>query len=99
VSLEFAEHAGATAVPVEALVKREGRPGVFVADVQARKARFLPIKVGIQNSERAEVLEPALEGFVVTLGQHLLEDGSPILLPQESKPAADAEAPVPGDDQ
>jgi len=97
VSLQFADHAGATVVPGEALVKREGRPGVFAADVEARKARFVPVTVGIRNSERAEVLEPALEGFVVTLGQHLLEDGSPILLPQESKPAADAEAPVPGD--
>jgi hypothetical protein len=43
------------------------------------------VKVGISNSEFAEIVEPqALSGYVVILGQHLLAHGSPIILPKSS---------------
>ena len=52
--------------------------------------------------ELAEILEPAsLSGFVVTLGQHLLVHGSPLILPQKGpggtgkKPPASVEAGKP----
>jgi RND family efflux transporter MFP subunit len=87
----FGRHEGATLVPVAALVKRAGKEGVFLADPKARTARFVPVRTGIRSGETIEVLEPAaLEGLVVTLGQHLLEDGSPIRLPAEpGRPKAD----------
>jgi hypothetical protein len=48
-------------------------------------AQFIPVKVGISNSELAEILEPpSLSGSVVILGQHLLTHGSPIILPRSS---------------
>ncbi len=80
--IEFAQHDDATVVPVEALAKRNGRQGVFLADTQKLKAHFVPVTLGITNNELAEVLEPReTRGMVVTLGQHLLEDGSAIRLP------------------
>jgi len=45
--------------------------------------------VGIVQGERAEIVEPAqLSGYVVTLGHHLLEDGTPIILPAGALGAA-----------
>lgn len=86
--IQFDKHEGATVVPRTALVYRDDRQGVFCVDEAKSLAHFLPVKVGIVEGELAEILEPALNGRVVTLGQHLLEDGAPILLPKEtgSKP-------------
>ncbi|MBN1226011.1 MAG: efflux RND transporter periplasmic adaptor subunit [Deltaproteobacteria bacterium] len=86
VEIEFDKHEKATLIPVEALVKRSEAQGVFLADLQNQKARFIPVKVGIVNTIRAEVLNPPLAGFVVTLGHHLLEDGTPILIPGKKPP-------------
>ena len=71
---------------MEALIKRSEAQGVFLADLQNQKARFIPVKVGIVNTIRAEVLNPPLAGLVVTLGHHLLEDGTPILIPGKKPP-------------
>ena len=38
------------------------------------------------NGSEAEVIQPQLSGMVVTLGHHLLEDGSAITLPGRSEP-------------
>jgi RND family efflux transporter MFP subunit len=81
VQIEFAEHKDATVVPLNALVKRNGQQGVFLADTENMKAHFVPVTLGITDRELAEVVEPSLSGLVVTLGQHLLEDGSVIILP------------------
>lgn len=91
--IEFARHKDATVVPVEALAKRNGTQGVFLADVKARTAHFVPVTVGIIDGELAEVLKPALSGQVVTLGQHLLEDGSPITLPSDGAEVPEKEGP------
>lgn len=87
--IEFARHEKATVIPKGVRVTREEKEGVFVADADARKVRFVPITVGIIEGELAEVVEPPLSGLVVSLGQHLLEDGSSIRLPQRpaSRPA------------
>jgi len=80
--IEFDKHENATVVPVSALARRDGLQGVFVADTEEMKVRFVPVVLGITEGEFAEVIEPALEGYVVTLGQHLLEDGGSIALPK-----------------
>jgi len=80
--IEFASRAEAMIVPFSAVVTRGGRQGVFLADLENKKAVFRPVTLGIVEGERAEILEPATaSGFVVTLGHHLLEDGTPITLP------------------
>lgn len=80
--IEFANKENATVVPVNAVVKRDSQQGVFLADNQNKKVHFVPVKLGIISGELAEVVEPSsLSGFVVTLGQHLLSNGSAITLP------------------
>ena len=81
VQIEFTHKENATVVPVSALIKRKGVVGVFLADPAEMKARFFPLTIGIVNSEWAEVVKPSLDGSVVTLGHHLLEEGSTIILP------------------
>lgn len=83
VRIEFAVHENTTVVPVSCLVKRGEKEGVFLADLESQTARFVPVATGIFSNEMVEIVEPAsLSGNVVTLGQHLLADGSPILLPE-----------------
>ena len=81
VEIEFEEHRNVTAVPTAALAKRQGKQGVFLADLENMKVSFIPVEFGIINTEYAEVLQPSLNGWVVTLGQHLLENGSTITVP------------------
>ncbi len=85
--IEFARREKARLVPFSAVVTRGDRQGVFLADLENKKATFQPIRVGIVEGEKAEVLEPVnLEGYVVTLGQHLLQDGMGIILPESARP-------------
>lgn len=83
VQIEFTTHEQATVVPVSAVVRRDNRQGVFLADMENSVALFVPVKVGISTSELAEIVEPTdFSGYVVSLGQHLLADGSTIILPK-----------------
>lgn len=87
VQIEFEILNDATVVPVSSIVKRDNQQGVFLVDAEKKIAKFVPVKVGISNNELAEIIDPAsLSGFVVTLGQHLLAHGSPVILPQPSSP-------------
>ncbi|MFC1534040.1 efflux RND transporter periplasmic adaptor subunit, partial [Thermodesulfobacteriota bacterium] len=99
IQIEFAKHGDATVVPLTALIKREGRQGIFLADPQESKTRFVPVTLGIVDSELAEVVKPPLAGLVVTLGQHLLRDGSAVVLPgagPDSKSGTMRDAGPPG---
>jgi len=81
--IEFARHDNAMLIPFAALVRRENKEGIFIADLSNLKARFVPVTTGIINGELVEVIEPEISGLVVTLGNHLLEDGSDIILPEK----------------
>lgn len=81
VKIEFTRHKGATVIPRGVLINRNGRQGVFLADTQEMKAHFVPVTLGIVNGESVEVIRPVLSGPIVSLGQHLLEEGSTIILP------------------
>ena len=87
--IEFASHENATLIPVAALVRRNGTQGVFIADEDNLKALFVPVTVGITNNELAEILEPELSGMVVTMGNHLLENDSDIILPKKAPQQAE----------
>ncbi len=85
VQIEFETLNDATVVQVSSIVKRDNQQGVFLVDTENKIAKFVPVKVGISNNELAEIIDPpSLSGFVVTLGQHLLTHGSPVILPQPS---------------
>jgi len=81
VKIEFTRHENATLVPLPALVRRNDQEGIFIADPQHLKARFIPVTTGIISDEMVEVIEPVISGLTITLGNHLLEDGSNITMP------------------
>jgi len=83
--IEFARHDKATLIPFAALVRREGKEGIFIAEPNNLKARFVPVTTGIINGELVEVIEPNISGLVVTMGNHLLEDNSVITLPEKKR--------------
>jgi RND family efflux transporter MFP subunit len=82
--IQFEVHENATVVPVEAIIRKSENRGIFIADLATKTARFVPVTLGIINDDLAEILEPPISGSVVTLGQHLLEDGAPIILPDQN---------------
>ena len=96
VRIRFAERPDATVVPASALVRRNGRQGVFLADPAQGKAHFVAVRIGILSGDTAEILEPKLEGMVVTLGHHLLEDGGAIVVPGRDSSNKPGDAPVRG---
>jgi multidrug efflux pump subunit AcrA (membrane-fusion protein) len=81
-SLLLAVHENAVVVPAAALVSRNGVQGVFLADTRDMTARFLPVQPGITTGEEVEIIAPEFDGLVITLGHHLLDDQSRILLPE-----------------
>lgn len=81
VQIEFARIEGATVVPLTAVVRRNGEQGVFHLDMEAMIARFVPVKFGMMDNLFAQVLDPPLNGNVVTLGHHFLEEDGPVFLP------------------
>ncbi|HIJ55202.1 MAG TPA: efflux RND transporter periplasmic adaptor subunit [Deltaproteobacteria bacterium] len=83
VQIRFDQHENATVVPEGAIIKRNGAQGLFLADLEQRKAKFVEITVGIIHNAQAEIIAPPLTGAVVTLGHHLLQDGGSIILPAE----------------
>jgi RND family efflux transporter MFP subunit len=91
--IEFAKREETTIIPLRALVSRSGQQGIFLADIENKKAYFKPVKVGVVEGERVEILEPSpISGYVVTLGQHLLEDGTTIILPRNAPLSSEEKA-------
>ena len=90
------EQESARVVPSDAVIRRNGQDGVFIVETNESTktdiARYYPVTTGIVTQEKTEILAPELTGRVVTLGQHLLEDGSPVILPDDSRNAAAAQA-------
>lgn len=81
VTVVLAEKDSAQVVPSQAVVTRNGTSGVFVVKNGESIAHYIPVELGIITPGKTEILTPALEGSVVSLGQHLLEDGSSVILP------------------
>jgi RND family efflux transporter MFP subunit len=66
----------ATVVPEQALVTRDGTPGVFVVNPGGSQVTWRPVTVGILDGGKAQVSGEGLSGQVVVLGQQLLHNGS-----------------------
>ena len=82
VRLEFSRRDDVVSAPRAALARRNGLQGVFLADVENMQANFVPVTVGLVDGDLAEITEPEIRGYVVTLGHHLLEDGMKIVIPE-----------------
>jgi RND family efflux transporter MFP subunit len=80
VRLTVATKAQALTVPVNAVVTVEGQRGVFlVKDGTVAQADFVPIRIGLEDGTRVEVLGGLAEGArVVTTGAAALRDGDPV---------------------
>jgi RND family efflux transporter MFP subunit len=83
VAIELGRKAGALTVPAAAVTEYRGEKGVFQVEPGSRTVRFIALKLGIQDGQRVEVLEPPLDGPVVVLGQHLLSDGAAVIPSQQ----------------
>ncbi len=98
VQIQYAERKDVTTVPLTSLARRNGQQGVFLVDPEKKTARFVPVELGITDINSAEVVSPPLTGLVVTLGHHLLEDGSAVILPdtgsEDSSPRRDKARPT-----
>jgi len=73
-------------IPSGAIVREEGVDGIFVVETDAdgeAVARFSPVETGIETDSETEILSPDIDGPVVTLGQHLLDDGSRVMMSEE----------------
>lgn len=75
------EHDNAQVVPSRAVVHRQGDYGVFTVLAGADTASYHKVEIGIVTPNMTEILSPVLDGMVVVLGQHLLSDGSSVILP------------------
>ncbi len=92
--IELAAHRRATVIPQSALVERNGITGVFLADLANNKARFIKVETGIVNNEQVEIVKPKLSGEVVTIGHHLLREGSAIMVPGRKSNSQSTGQPV-----
>lgn len=83
VTAELERVEDATIVPFAALTARGSRAGVFVVDAEGRRALWRPVEPGVREGERVAVRGEGISGRVVTLGQDLCDDGSPIAIVDE----------------
>lgn len=73
-------------VPEVAVIHRANRSAVFVIDPDTATARLVSVETGIADAGRLQVTSEGLSGLVVTLGQPLLDDGSPVKMPDAQAP-------------
>ncbi|MGE0464722.1 MAG: efflux RND transporter periplasmic adaptor subunit, partial [Vicinamibacterales bacterium] len=97
VALTIEERENALLVPKVAVVDLEGRRGVFVADAE-NKARFIPVKLGLEDAERIEIVEGLKAGDqIVTSGAGSLRVGDTLQLPGQNAGGPGAiDGPTPG---
>ncbi|MGQ9524774.1 MAG: efflux RND transporter periplasmic adaptor subunit [Armatimonadota bacterium] len=79
--IEVSRTSQSLTVPTEAVVVRDGRQVVFVAE--GRKAKMVPVTTGAVTDHSVQILEPAQikEGDqIIITGQHEVQDGSRILV-------------------
>lgn len=75
--------ADAIMVPEAALTRRDDRMGVFVVSADGQSVSFQPVRNGIREEGRVQVLGEEISGRVVVLGQQLLNDGAAIKIPKD----------------
>ncbi len=92
VTVILQDKSAAQTVPSDAVINHAGVHGVFMVNSQDNAARFVPVETGIISPKKTEIISPRLEGLVIVLGQHLLEDGSPIIVTGMGETSTDQES-------
>ncbi|MDR0331155.1 MAG: efflux RND transporter periplasmic adaptor subunit [Chitinispirillales bacterium] len=85
INITLNQDSAARVVPSSALVEKDGKYSLFVIG-DSSTVTHVPVQVGINDGAYAQILSPPdLYGKVVTLGQHLLRNGSKVTVPAEKK--------------
>ncbi len=79
-TLSFQRVEEALTVPESALTRRRDTDGVFVVDPAGTRVTWVPVTPGIRSGGWVELREASVPGRVVTLGQHLIDDGSAVVI-------------------
>lgn len=84
IAIELERRTGVQSVPRDALLQRAEGFLLFTVDteVEPPQARRHRVDPGVRDGDWVEIVAPALSGTVVTLGQHLLSEGTPVRLPE-----------------
>lgn len=80
VRLIYEVHDNTIIAPNSALARRHDQEGVFIVDEKTSLAKFVQVQKGFTEGDNFEILSPPISGKVVTLGHHLLEDGSEVII-------------------
>jgi RND family efflux transporter MFP subunit len=83
-----------TIVPEQALTVRDDKSGVFIVSEDGQSVVWREVKVGIREGDRVQVEGAGLFGRVVTLGQQLVNDGSPVTIAAEQSQTIDGRGRV-----
>lgn len=78
--VELSREESAMIVPFESIERRSDVSGVFIVSEDGSRALWRPVKVGIREGDRVQVMGSGLSGRVIRLGQQLVEDGSAIMI-------------------
>ena len=84
VRIVLSKHKDAQAIPPNAILSRNDQRGVFTI-ATGQKALFVPVETGLETRTRVEILSPELKGPVVTVGNHMLENGKQVEISQLSR--------------
>lgn len=74
---------GARIIPETALTVRNQQEGVFLLNEAENTVRWQPVTTGVRQGDRIQIMETDIGGRVVTLGQHLVNDGSSVSIARE----------------
>lgn len=78
VSITLEENDSAQAIPVGALIEKDGKEAIFVIN-DSLKAELISVETGIAEGKSVQILSPNnIDKPVVTLGHHLLREGSSV---------------------
>lgn len=93
IEIVFIRHEGCIIAPEDAIVLRNDKTGVFISKTNEKGelvASFVPCTTGIKHKTNYEILTDSPEtrklleeGDIITMGNHLLKEGSLIRLPAE----------------
>ncbi len=71
-------------LPETALTKRNDQTGIFLVSDDSKSVSWKQVEVGIRDGNMVQLVgEQGLTGYVVTLGQQLLQDGSSVTIPEK----------------
>ncbi len=87
VRIILSEHRDTQTIPPNAILSRNDQRGVFLIDPTDQTAKFVPVKTGLEDRTRVEILSPVFKSndLIVTVGNHMLETGKSVEVSQLSR--------------